>query len=49
LVDIPNGVTIHDANKIIPAEKIFKYKNNGSYAGFANLFRYKLLLEKGSI
>lgn len=49
LQDLPNGVTIHDANKIIPAEKIFKYKNNGSYAGFANLFRYKLLLEKGGI
>ncbi|MDO8965177.1 glycosyltransferase [Algoriphagus sp.] len=49
LEDLPKGVTIHDANKIIPAEKIFKYKNNGSYAGFANLFRYKLLLEKGGI
>lgn len=44
---IPEGVTIKDANKIIPAQKIFKYKNYNSYAGFANLFRYKLLFEKG--
>lgn len=49
LEDLPNGVIIHDANEIIPAEKIFKYKNNGSYAGFANLFTYKLLIEKGGI
>ncbi len=47
--DVPKGVTIYDANKILPEEKIFKYRNNGSYAGFANLFRYKLLLEKGGL
>lgn len=47
--NLPKGVTTYDANKIIPAEKIFKYRNNGSYAGFANLFRYKLILEKGGI
>lgn len=45
--DIPEGIEVIDANKIVPAEKIFKYKNYDSYAGFANLFRYKLLLEKG--
>jgi hypothetical protein len=45
---IPNGTTIKDANKILPSSKIFKYKNHDSYAGFANLFRYKLLLERGS-
>ena len=43
----PHDVMINDANRIIPAEKIFKYRDYDSYAGFANLFRYKLLLEKG--
>lgn len=45
--DIPEGVILMDASEILPASKIFKYKNSDSYAGFANLFRYKLLLEKG--
>jgi len=45
--NVPDGVIIKDANQIIPADKIFKYKEHDSYAGFANLFRYKLLLEKG--
>jgi len=44
---LPEGVKVLDASKIIPPDKIFKYKENGSYAGFANLFRYKLLLENG--
>lgn len=44
---IPEGVNIMDANKILPSKKIFKYKHYNSYAGFANLFRYKLLYEKG--
>ena len=43
---IPDGVTIMDASKILSPGRIFKYKNHNSYAGFANLFRYKLLLEK---
>lgn len=46
--NIPTGVVVKDANKIIPSSKIFKYKDRDSYAGFANLFRYKLLLEKGN-
>lgn len=46
--NIPEGVIVCDAAKILPADKIFKYKENNSYAGFANLFRYKLLLEKGN-
>ena len=46
--NIPNGTIIKDANQILPFEKIFKYgKKKGSYAGFANWFRYKLLYEKG--
>jgi len=45
--NIPKGTIIKDANKIIPPDKIFKYKEYDSYAGFANIFRYKLILEKG--
>ena len=44
---IPEGVTIMDASKILSPDRIFKYKKHNSYAGFSNLFRYKLLLEKG--
>jgi len=45
--NIPAGVTVKDAAAIVPPEKIFKYKDHDSYAGFSNIFRYKLLLEKG--
>jgi hypothetical protein len=44
---IPPGVEVYDANEILPASRIFKYKEYNTYAGFANFFRYKLLLEKG--
>lgn len=43
---VPAGTEIFDANSILPASRIFRYQN-GSLAGFANFFRYKLLLEKG--
>lgn len=42
--NIPDGVTIKNAEEIIPRDKIFYIAN--SYAGFSNTFRYKLLLEK---
>jgi len=49
---VPEGTTIKDGNEIIPAEKIFVYEGAGfghkSYAGFADMFRYKLLFEKGN-
>lgn len=45
--NIPAGTTVKDANAILPASRIFQYKRSPSYAGFANFFRYKLLLEQG--
>jgi len=45
--NIPEGVIIKDASDILSRDKIFKYTCNGSYAGFSNLFRYKLLYDKG--
>jgi mannosyltransferase OCH1-like enzyme len=47
LRNIPTGTVIQDANQILPASAIFQYNDRPSYAGFANFFRYKLLLERG--
>jgi mannosyltransferase OCH1-like enzyme len=44
---IPKGTVIQDAAKILPASRIFTYTEHKTYSGFANFFRYKLLLEKG--
>jgi mannosyltransferase OCH1-like enzyme len=44
---VPEGTVVMDANEILPSSRIFQYKNRPSYAGFANFFRYKLLLERG--
>lgn len=51
---IPENVILADANQIIPREQVFAYKNSnkyghgkGSYAGFSDIFRYKLLYERG--
>jgi hypothetical protein len=51
---LPEGIIIGDANEIVPREKVFSYRNKnkyghgkGSYAGFSDIFRYKLLYEKG--
>ena len=45
--NVPEGALIKDAREILPASSIFQYKHRASYAGFANFFRYKLLLERG--
>ena len=45
--NIPFGTTIKDGNEILPASRIFQYKQQASYAGFSNFFRYKLVLERG--
>lgn len=45
---VPDGAVMQDANSILPEESVFKYRDRDSYAGFSNLFRYKLLHEKGS-
>ena len=45
--NVPEGTVIRDANEILPSSSIFQYTESRSYAGFANFFRYKLLLEHG--
>lgn len=47
---LPAGVQLRDAAQILPRERIFRYpsgKEKGGVSGFADLFRYRLLLEKG--
>jgi hypothetical protein len=47
---VPAGVEIHDAREVMPADSVFTYADGfgkGSPAAFANLFRYKLLLDRG--
>lgn len=41
--DLPQGITIYDANQIIAKEKIIRHKKTGSYALFSDIFRYELL------
>jgi mannosyltransferase OCH1-like enzyme len=45
--NLPEGAVARDANEILPASRIFQYADCGSYAGFSNFFRYKLLLARG--
>jgi hypothetical protein len=47
IAGVPKGATVLDAGRILPSSRIFRYTGNGSLAGFANFFRYKLLLESG--
>ena len=44
--NVPKRAIIMDANKIINKREIFTYRN-GSYAAFANLFRFIMLYKKG--
>jgi hypothetical protein len=44
---VPAGARLRDAAEVLPRERVFRYRDRGSYAGFANFFRYKLLLERG--
>ena len=51
-IDVPQGVRLCDANEIIPRSEIFSYGSGlarGSFAAFSNLFRLKLLYERGGI
>jgi len=47
---LPDGTDLRDANEIFPRKNVFCYKysnqfghGKGSYAGFSDIFRYKLL------
>jgi hypothetical protein len=47
---LPPETVIRDATEIIPRTRVFRYRagaTRGSYAGFSDLFRYRLLWEVG--
>lgn len=49
---VPDGVVRRDAGEILPRARVFRYgreagEGSGSFAAFANLFRYKLLHKRG--
>lgn len=47
---LPAGAVLVDARRVLPADRLFSYgkgHGKGSFAAFANLFRYKLLHEQG--
>lgn len=44
---VPQGVQLKDASRVFSRDAIFKHK--GSYAAFADLFRWKLMVENGGI
>lgn len=55
-INAPDGTIVRNAGEIIPDNMIFSYKNTnihghgkGSFAGFSDIFRYKLLYEYGGI
>lgn len=41
--DVPDGVSVRDANEILPQSQIFLNRERNSYAPFADWFRYRLL------
>lgn len=51
--NIPLGTTVKNGNEILSKNFIFKYSQNSnenstkSFSGFSNIFRYKLLYDKG--
>jgi len=49
-IDVPPGVEIKDAAEFFEPKAYFTYKGGasaGSHAAFSNLFRYKLLVQRG--
>lgn len=50
LEGVPPCARLCDAVTVLPQTRVFRYEHGagcGSYAAFANLFRYKLLFERG--
>jgi hypothetical protein len=51
-LNVPTGVKLCDANAVLSESELFSYKEGwgkGSFAGFSDIFRYKLLFERGGI
>lgn len=48
-LDVPKGAIVCDANEILHKDTIFTEKELNSPINFSDLFRYKLLMDKGGI
>ena len=46
---VPAGVTLCDATAVLPRRELFVHHFSGSFALFADWFRYRLLAEQGGI
>jgi Glycosyltransferase sugar-binding region containing DXD motif/Alpha 1,4-glycosyltransferase conserved region len=46
---IPDGATVLNGEEILSSEYIFLNSDRKTYSGFSNLFRYKLLRDKGGV
>lgn len=49
-IDVPKGCSVIDAEEVLPKESVFTYKEGfmkGHLSGFADWFRYELLLKAG--
>ncbi len=50
VANIPDGTIVRSGQEILPSDEIFCYQHGygqGSFAAFANCFRYKLLRDRG--
>jgi hypothetical protein len=47
VANVPAGCRVANAREILPENQVFAYREGGSYAAFANWFRYKLLFDLG--
>ena len=45
--NVPDGAALMDASEILPRSRAFQYTAHATWSGFANFFRYKLLLDRG--
>ena len=45
--NVPPGVVMREAEQVLPRSRAFQYTHHATWSGFANFFRYKLLLEHG--
>lgn len=46
LTNVPDGVTVKDANQILPRARLLRHKKSGSYSLGSNIFRYELLQQR---
>lgn len=49
IADVPAGITLRNAEEILPRNLIFRHRRTNSLAPFADWFRYRLLFERGGI